>query len=608
MSLELNEDQENAVKAILGGHNCFVTGPAGTGKSTVIQVAVQQLKAAGKNVILCAPTGIAATNIGGITIHRAFGLKPGRYFDIDKNTFISKTTPYFRDNDVVIIDEISMCRVDIFDAVCDRLRKTCEIANITIQLVVVGDFAQLAPVIQQKSAEQKLIDRFYGYRLSNYYAFEGRYWNGCNFMIFCLSKVMRQSDADYIQALHQLRNNDKRCIEYFNHKCSSGTDPSAVSICNTNNKVDRINKKKLDHIAGEEYILEPIFDIMPEGTDENSLRSEYKIDTKKVKLGCRILITANDIPMHADGKMQYYNGSMGTLTAYRTVPQNRENDKLEIDLGGTTVSLGRKVYTIFEYRKNPSDSGESDNMFQKTTICTYRQFPILLGYAITIHRSQGMTYEHANVDPECKVTGQLYVALSRVKSIDGLFLLGQIEEDYIKNDELVCQFYSRLEERKRGRPSRYYGKKTIQKPIPVELCDLSNQISDFLDPMMNGLIDQYARKELKAYINTIPAEIKDKEVKEEKNIKSSRSSVSSKGRPKLYPNGAKRIRLIDSVWEIVDSLITILYKDNTLSKDTISTYVDEIKKWMDSFSKERQICVQRSNSLKSYVGVNIKSE
>jgi hypothetical protein len=126
--------------------------------------------------------------------------------------------------------------------------------------------------------------------------------------------------------------------------------------------------------------------------------------------------------------------------------------------------------------------------------------------------------------------------------------------------------------------------------------------------MMNGLIDQYARKELKAYINTIPAEIKDKEVKEEKNIKSSRSSVSSKGRPKLYPNGAKRIRLIDSVWEIVDSLITILYKDNTLSKDTISTYVDEIKKWMDSFSKERQICVQRSNSLKSYVGVNIKSE
>jgi hypothetical protein len=333
---------------------------------------------------------------------------------------------------------------------------------------------------------------------------------------------------------------------------------------------------------------------MPEGTDENSLRSEYKIDTKKVKLGCRILITANDIPMHADGKMQYYNGSMGTLTAYRTDPQNRENDKLEIDLGGTTVSLGRKVYTIFEYRKNPSDSGESDNMFQKTTICTYRQFPVLLGYAITIHRSQGMTYEHANVDPTCKVAGQLYVALSRVKSIDGLFLLSQIEEDYIKNDELVCQFYSRLEERKRGRPSRYYGKKTIQKPIPVELCDLSNQISDFLDPMMNGLIDQYARKELREHITAV---IKDKAATEEKNNTSSRASISPKGRPILYPNGVKRIRLIDSVWEIVDPLITFLYKDNTLSKDTITMHVDEIKKWMDSFSKERQICVQRSNSL-----------
>jgi hypothetical protein len=91
--------------------------------------------------------------------------------------------------------------------------------------------------------------------------------------------------------------------------------------------------------------------------------------------------------------------------------------------------------------------------------------------------------------------------------------------------------------------------------------------------------------------------IKDKAATEEKNNTSSRASISSKGRPKLYPNGAKRIRLIDSVWEIVDPLITFLYKDNTLSKDTITMHVDEIKKWMDSFSKERQICVQRSNSL-----------
>ena len=207
----LTKGQRRALLHIKRGKNVFLSGGAGTGKSMVIQLAIDELQSLGKSVLVCAPTGIAALNIGGITIHRAFGFPAGICITDggEKNnrpmSIMTRTTDLVRGADTIIIDEISMVRMDLFDAVIASLTKIERKSNKKIQLVVVGDFYQLPPVLKNRIGEKLRLQEYYKKPIRSGYAFEGLYWDKYKFYPIILDEIIRQKDVAFSKTLDLAR-------------------------------------------------------------------------------------------------------------------------------------------------------------------------------------------------------------------------------------------------------------------------------------------------------------------------------------------------------------------------------------------------------------------
>ena len=202
----LNKSQKKAKLHIMRGKNVFVTGGAGSGKSILIKAVVEELERTGKRTILCAPTGMAALKIGGTTIHRAFGFPVGPCIVQEKNgaglSVMTNVSAMLKLADLVLVDEVSLIRADIFDAMVLSIKKAETLTGRRIQLVVIGDFFQLPPVLPRDSIERTLLEAYYGHDIGYAYAFQSHYWDSCRFLTITLDEPMRQKDPKLIDCLN----------------------------------------------------------------------------------------------------------------------------------------------------------------------------------------------------------------------------------------------------------------------------------------------------------------------------------------------------------------------------------------------------------------------
>lgn len=411
--------QQIAFDCMEQGKNVFLTGDAGTGKSYVVNKFIESCKKKGKQIVICAPTGVAAINIGGVTIHRVFKLPIRPLIETAKSIPLT-----LKDVDIFLIDEISMARIDVFEYVATVLFVLNNImrqqGKKDVQVILVGDFFQLPPVITDKDRE--VLEKYkYKDNLGKGFAFQSKYWDAFNFVCIQLNEVVRQDDIEFIKNLNAIRYGDYRGIRYFNEMSRTTEIKDAILICGTNKAVNQKNETEYNKIHSKEYVYEA--DIDGEVADSDKMVP----DKLKLKVGCRVMTVINDYA----GK--YQNGTLATVT-------HLTDDKIfiETDAGESAVI---EPYT---WNINNYNAKNTKNKVKISLDCigTFTQYPLKLAYAATVHKSQGQTFDKVNLNPYCWDCGQLYVALSRVRTIDGLHLTQPIHPRYLIASNDVKKFYN----------------------------------------------------------------------------------------------------------------------------------------------------------------------
>lgn len=392
----LNTEQYDAFQELLSGRNVFLTGNAGTGKTYVMKSFIEYMSQY-KNVLVCAPTWIAASNLSGITIHRAFGVP----FQLLPETPLSRVRESLKVADIIIIDEISMCSPDVFSYVCKMIKKAGNIVR-PKQIIVVGDFFQLPPIIEMKSG----LD----------FAFECDEWQELNFSTFILKQSMRQQDNEFYEELNKIRIGDSSSIDYFNKNCATN-ERMGILVASYNQSVDQKNAYELSLVDAPSVLYKGYKDKSFTGLLPTMMDFE-------IKIGARVMVLINDVDTYT-----YQNGSLATVV--ETLP-----DSVNVRLDSNDEIINFPFYTWKEY-----DYFVEGGRLKQKTKGKFIQIPLKLAYAITVHKSQGQTYDYANIDPDTFVSGQLYVALSRVKAIENLYLTRTISSSDLKVSKKVARFY-----------------------------------------------------------------------------------------------------------------------------------------------------------------------
>ena len=438
--MKLNRGQEDAVSAICAGRNVFLTGEGGTGKSVALSEAVARLGRRGVRAVVCAPTGIAAQQVGGATIHSAFrfDLAP-KVADALGGLSPSKV---ISGADCIIIDEIGMVRRDLMDAIAKVVgdvnearaaaRERGEEAPGPLQVVAVGDFSQLPPVATKN--DLPALEAWYG-NGCGLYAFEAEGWDRLGFECHMLSEPMRQrGDDGFVAMLNRARVGDASCLGYFNRLVidERGEAPDgAVVLVGTNRRAEAMNRARLDALKGRAKAYE--------GTVSGEFREADMASPKTLtlKVGARVIITANS----ERGGEEYVNGSTGTVSSL-TGKNEAGVPCIDVSLDrGGTAKVVPHAWENTRYRVE--GKGPSRRLVQET-VGTFTQYPLKLAWAITYHKSQGQTLDLVSIDPSTFAPGQLYVGLSRATSASGIWLTRPIGEDDLAADAGVVAFYRGL--------------------------------------------------------------------------------------------------------------------------------------------------------------------
>ncbi|MBP1645631.1 MAG: helicase [Bacteroidetes bacterium] len=418
--------------------NIFLTGKAGTGKTTFLKTLKETTS---KRMVIVAPTGVAAINAGGVTIHSFFQVSFGPFVegnerDKDNKFKISKVKKeVIRSMDLLVIDEISMVRADLLDAIDYRLRQFRKDKKFLpfggVQLLMIGDLQQLPPVC--KDEEWGLLQL----RYNSPYFFSSLALQKSDFITINLQQVFRQKDERFINILNKIRNNqiDENLIEALNDRNNVDYDPNAddayVILCTHNYQANRINENKLRQIDNESYKFTAFVD---GEFPESSYPNEFELE---LKLEAQVMFVKNDIG--APEQRKYYNGKIGKIVEI-------SDDRILVRSKGDTedIVVKKYVWNNYHYRIN-----NETNEIEEDVLGTFEQYPLKLAWAITIHKSQGLTFEKVIIDSNKSfAAGQVYVALSRCKSLEGIILTSPFEPQSIIKDPLIEEFDSYQEENK----------------------------------------------------------------------------------------------------------------------------------------------------------------
>lgn len=410
----------------------FLTGKAGTGKTTFLNELVKKTR---KKHIVVAPTGIAAINASGVTIHSMFGL-PLRPFlpTIDRidghlGNNVNDLLQHFkyrkeklkllRELELLIIDEVSMLRADVLDMMDYSLRfvRRSTLPFGGVQMLFIGDLYQLPPVVR----EQEALSRYY----STPFFFSAKALKALPIITVELTKVYRQSDQDFIDLLNAIRDADLDAIDFdrLNARYDPEFEPkekSYVYLTSHNRMADAINQKKLEELPGDSqfYAASIVGDFK-----ENQYPCETNLE---LKVGAQIMFIRNDV----SAEKRYFNGKLAVV-------QSLSEDGIKVIIEGTD-----SIYTLKkEVWEQKAYSLDQHKNIKEDVLGSFEQYPIRLAWAVTIHKSQGLTFENVIIDAgKSFVSGQVYVALSRCRTLEGIVLKSKITPEVIFSDRRIANF------------------------------------------------------------------------------------------------------------------------------------------------------------------------
>src|SRR6478736_4221412 len=417
----------------------FLTGKAGTGKTTLLREIIQTTH---KNTVVVAPTGIAALNAGGVTIHSMFQLPLGGFIPDNSAPQFSDTTKFetkatlrrhfkmssqkravIRNMELLIIDEVSMLRADLLDAMDFMMqtvrRKSAPFGG--VQVLFIGDLLQLPPIIRDEEWRT----------LRNYY--KGKFFFHSHViqqyppLYIELSKIYRQTDDSFISILNNLRNNKvtQSDVQMLNEFVQPNFDLKAnkgyITLTTHNAKADVMNTQSLEDLEGKQMTFLPVIT----GDFPEKI---YPVDSNlQLKVGAQIMFVKNDLSQEKN----YFNGKMGvvkTMTSKEIWVHFPDEDK--------TIEVDKYEWQNIRYTVN-----ELTKEIEEEILGTFVHYPIKLAWAITVHKSQGLTFDKAALDvSQVFLPGQAYVALSRLRSLNGLILLSPLRMNGISNDQDVMDF------------------------------------------------------------------------------------------------------------------------------------------------------------------------
>ncbi|TYB74378.1 AAA family ATPase [Bizionia saleffrena] len=452
----------------------FLTGKAGTGKTTFLHKIKQE---SNKRMVIVAPTGVAAINAKGVTIHSFFQLPFGPILpDADLagsaqfNRKFSKTKiNIIKSLDVLVIDEISMVRADLLDGIDKTLRRFKNKNEVFggVQLLMIGDLQQLSPVV--KDNDWRLLQPFY----KNAFFFSSRSFRECNPITVELKHIYRQENPLFITILNEIRNNKlsessaKELNKRFNPEFRPETEEGYISLTTHNNKANETNQSKLKELKGKSIKYDAI---VTGNFPEHSYPNELVL---KLKVGAQVMFIKNDSTI----EKRYFNGKIGQVVALNkskvTVRCPDDTDDIETSL---------ETWENIKYNLDAETKAISEDK-----IGSFSQIPLRLAWSITIHKSQGLTFEKAIIDAEDAFAhGQTYVALSRCKTLEGLVLKSKIESKQIISDHNVISFNKSAEENSPDSTILQQSKSQYQLDLISEVFYFYN----FLFPI-NRLLDIY---------------------------------------------------------------------------------------------------------------------
>ena len=431
--LEINDQFKKAIDLMNNTNkSLFITGKAGTGKSTLLDYYCKNSK---KNPAILAPTGIAALNVKGQTIHRFFNF----YIDVTPQRIEEKKTKpknpkLYKNLKTIIIDEVSMVRADLLDCVDTFLKMYGPKPNKPfggVQMVFVGDLYQLPPVVTGK--EKEIFTTHY----KTPYFFSAHAFHDFEIEVVELEKVYRQKDSVFIELLNKIRNNsvETEDIEHLNSRniemCKPDENKFYLTLTTTNKKADEINAVHLEKLEGKSFI------------SSAEINGNFGKEYFPTSTDLRFKTKAQIMLLNNDQKKRWVNGTIGVIDAVKKDAEGQQYLKVRLQSTDKLVSIYPYVWEVYRFMFDGA-------AIVSEAIGTFTQYPFRLAWAVTIHKSQGKTFDDLIIDigSGTFVTGQMYVALSRCTSFDGIILKVPIKKHHIRTDYRIFDFLTGYQYRK----------------------------------------------------------------------------------------------------------------------------------------------------------------